>query len=298
MENTSYALHIAAGLMIAIMVIGLILYVYRAMSTEQKSEDDVWATKTKAEFNEAFLAYDKPLMYGTDVLSCLNKAQSNNQRYVYNNYYGTDQSSVEAREEHLINVEVILHSDVQETITVYYRDGQGKLVAYTNGEFSETIPNLFSSDNKTKYFKLEPIKYYYFDSKQEVVKANTSNYKAIMWGSNSNITSLKTQTVKTNLKGSTEGNKYYLYNENSNNKLNQLSALLSTVTTVEQTIEHFDNINDYNDELKSNDYKSIWYSATWRSAVYDFKTKKFQCNSVSYNSDTGYINYIVFEEKK
>jgi hypothetical protein len=41
---------------------------------------------------------------------------------------------------------------------------------------------------------------------------------------------------------------------------------------------------------------SDWYSATWKTAAYDFKTRKFKCTEVHYNEDTGYIDRISFVE--
>ena len=139
MENTSYALHLAAGFIIAVMVIGLGMYVHRAMSAEQKAQDDIVAVKNKTEFNEAFLAYDKPLMYGADVLSCLNKAMSNNQRYVYNNYYGTDEVSAQGDDQHFINIEFTINSALQEKIEVYYLDENGKAKISTKDAFNMSL---------------------------------------------------------------------------------------------------------------------------------------------------------------
>ena len=87
MENASYALKIAAATLIAVLVIALVVFVFQRLSTYQQSEEDAVSRENKSQFNTTFEVYDKSLMYGTDVLSCLNQAESNNQRYVYNIYY-------------------------------------------------------------------------------------------------------------------------------------------------------------------------------------------------------------------
>ena len=61
---------------------------------------------------------------------------------------------------------------------------------------------------------------------------------------------------------------------------------MSTATVVEQTIIN----GDFNGS------PSDWYSATWRTAAYDFKTRKFKCTGIEYNKDTGYVSKLKFEE--
>ena len=118
MENTSYALYIAAGTLIAIVIISIVLVRWRSISRIEKTKDEVTAIENKADFNAEYEAYNKRLMYGTDVLSCLNKAQNNNQKYVYNNYYGTGTQNFGApdREEYFIDVEVTINSPLYDNI--------------------------------------------------------------------------------------------------------------------------------------------------------------------------------------
>ena len=109
------------------MVIALLMYVWQQIGQMKKEQDNVQVSLNRSEFNGAFLAYQKNLMYGTDVLSCLNKAQSNNQRYVYNNYYGTDNTDTEARTEFFIDVVVKLKTPLREELRLFYRDRSGNL---------------------------------------------------------------------------------------------------------------------------------------------------------------------------
>ncbi len=257
----------------------------------------------KAEFNEAFLAYDKRLMYGADVLSCLNKAQNNNQRYVYNNYYGTDTETIgsAARTEYFIDVEVKLKSYLKEELNVYYRNSSG---------MSVRIPSLEAAPVKSNFtdqlfmggvnqFKMPNVIYYYFQN-GNLYKENIS-YADAMWTgaamnknktiqqilSNSDVlqTSFGNDTTYHLLSGSgIEDNSSVASRKQSA----KLSALLSTVTLMEQNILNSPMPTSFND--------SDWYSATWKTAAYDFKTRKFRCTNVEYNNDTGYINKISFEE--
>jgi hypothetical protein len=79
----------------------------------------------------------------------------------------------------------------------------------------------------------------------------------------------------------------------SSNSTAKLSALLSTVTNPELTIINTEYGNTvFSKESDANN----WYSAKWRTAVYDFKTRKFECTSVHYNDSTGYVDEICFAE--
>lgn len=305
MENVSDALKIAAGVLFAMLIIFVVVFVWRKMGDSQNALDDPKKILSKAEFNETFLAYRKNLMYGTDVLSCLNKAQNNNQKYVYNNYYGTDTESIgaDSRNEFLIDVEVKLKTDLKETLNVYYRDSSGKTVRIAGKTASPTETNfddkLFGNAG-TNHFDIPTVYYYYFQDGR-IIKEQIS-YATAMWGNSSQIPRRTIQQIlsdgdilKTNF---SSGESYHLLsginNENvispvaSKKQASMLSALLSTVTLMEQTIINSTKPSSFDD--------SDWYSATWRTASYDFKTRKFKCNDVHYNEDTGYIDRISFEE--
>ena len=80
---------------------------------------------------------------------------------------------------------------------------------------------------------------------------------------------------------------YNLFNDGTDDgDIGKLAALLSVATLTEQTIVN----KDY--AYTSTD----WYCATWRTAAYDFKTRKFKCTGIEYSNETGYISKIKFEE--
>lgn len=39
-----------------------------------------------------------------------------------------------------------------------------------------------------------------------------------------------------------------------------------------------------------------WSSATWQTALYNFKTKRFKCDFIGYSEVTGRVNEIYFSE--
>ena len=87
MENASKALIIAGAVLLSVMIVSLLIYTGKSFGLIAKAEQDAKLTEDRKKFNAEYEVYDKNLMYGTDVLSCLNKAQSNNQKYVNNNYF-------------------------------------------------------------------------------------------------------------------------------------------------------------------------------------------------------------------
>ncbi len=78
---------------------------------DQTSEDT--EAKQLADFNQSFEAYNKKLMYGTEIITVLNKAADNNKRYGVEN---------DVDSEYYVDIEFTLKSDVEETIETYERD--------------------------------------------------------------------------------------------------------------------------------------------------------------------------------
>lgn len=118
MENATQALMIAARVILAAIILVVLIYFFRTLRLVPTSEDDAAKIEQARKFNLEYEVYDKKLMYGLDVISCLNKAKSHNEKYVEGsflsgNIYGT-------REEFYIQVEFILRKELTESIDVYY----------------------------------------------------------------------------------------------------------------------------------------------------------------------------------
>lgn len=78
MENASKALIIAGGILISIMILSLLVYVATSISDMAESQDRKLAAQQIQEFNKSYLAYSKTRMYGTDVITVVNKAINHN----------------------------------------------------------------------------------------------------------------------------------------------------------------------------------------------------------------------------
>lgn len=293
MENVSYALRIAGATLIAVLIIALITVVFQSLRSYQSAQEEAISRENVSNFNDTFEVYQKSLMYGTDVLSCLNQAENNNQRYVYNIYYGQDNPEItyQQRMDLMVQVYVTLKTNVQEEIKVYHRSNlTGGITQTANTEEYNFRP--FSSNNPDG-FTLPTVTFYYFSgtsSQVGRVNQNTDTYDNLLWnGSNSLKTArLKGGRYDTTMTG---GTTYSLVAETASDSddTGKLIALLSTVTEQEQTI--------YNDSYTGTGYEGAnsWYNATWVTAAYDFKTKKFKCTGLTY-SETGYVNSLSFEE--
>ena len=287
MENASKALIIADAILLSVMIISLLVYTGRSFGLIAKAEQDAKLAQDKKNFNLQYEIYDKSLMYGTDVLSCLNKAQSNNQKYVNQNYYGTENLGSEYRQEYLIDVEVTLKKTIQERITVYKLRSNGKKEQLPMNQEAKPTTKMF----KNNHFKVPKLNWYYFKNGQIYKGESTeTTYPSVMWNNYNSVLNYNLKTIEINTK-LTAGT-YRLLNEAGSNNIGKLSALLSTATEVEQTI-----INEsYGSSTTSGGTSDDWYSAVWRTAAYDFKTRKFKCTGLTYNEETGYISKISFEE--
>lgn len=78
MENASKALIIAGGILLAMMILALLIYVSTSMSSVAEEQDKRILTQQIEEFNKGYLAYNKTRMYGTDVITVVNKAINHN----------------------------------------------------------------------------------------------------------------------------------------------------------------------------------------------------------------------------
>ena len=80
MENASKALIIAGGVLIGLITISLFYYMFSHISNFVSETSEDYNIKETNAFNQGFEAYNKKLMYGSDVVSVINKAIDNNKR--------------------------------------------------------------------------------------------------------------------------------------------------------------------------------------------------------------------------
>ena len=213
-------------------------------------------------------------MYGADVISCLAKAQSNNKKYVEGTSLLTGSKYGEA---YWIDVYVNLKSNLSEELIVYCFDirdssptASQKIIAF-NTTSSYTMGNagfIFKTDSNNRIYSK-------FTKDTELVNAEGE-----LTGSGY-IDYTETVSVHNGIQYNGQ-----LYNSANPNEETPLQRLISfTSSNMKQVVNNNTGID-----------LDIWCSAEWRTALYDFKTRRFKCDSITYSEETGRVRCMYFSE--
>ena len=273
MENASKALMIAAGTLIGIMIIGTLVYFYNSLKGFPEQQNEAELLKQISAFNTEYEAYNKKIMYGTDLISVLNKAKNNNEKYVKGNFL----TGFTYDMDYVIDIEFSLKSALEEQITVkYYNNATGQESKYNESygvdDTSITIKSEFEKNSRFKN-----------DNFQTYLKVSGTNLD-INKPLRTNTYTSKTYTNKTfNLVGS------------GADAETDVNLLLNSAGAMTLVIENSANIN--NKVSKSSSTNGGWSSAEWKTVLYDLKSRKFACENVNYNTRTGRIDKMVFKER-
>ena len=90
MENASKALIIAGGILLGIITITMFYYMFNKASSVIDASSENGAQEELLKFNQGFEVYNKKIMYGSDVISVINKAIDNNKKYKVTNDYSSN----------------------------------------------------------------------------------------------------------------------------------------------------------------------------------------------------------------
>lgn len=116
MENASEALKMAAGVLIAIMIIGVIVFEFNSISQLENDKENQRVMKEITEFNKKFQAFNRSTMYGTDIISVIGLAISNNT--IYNQEkHSNPMGNYDPDVEYSINIEFSFSSDITQKTT-------------------------------------------------------------------------------------------------------------------------------------------------------------------------------------
>ena len=146
MENASKALIIAGGILLAIMILALLVSVGISMSDMVGAQDEKILIQQTQEFNNQYLAYNKSVMYGIDVITVANKIIDYN-------------TKIDVDEETKMNFILKLNEDfntIRSTV-VYNRDGtirsktseiikEKSLISGTHELFGKDNPTLMDNN--------------------------------------------------------------------------------------------------------------------------------------------------------
>ncbi len=263
MDNSiSKALIMVASVLLAMIVIAFLTFTMRRTGDWATTQDDKILAEQKDKFNKEYEAFDKDLMYGVDVISCLNKAKSNNKQIEEKGYVTGEKHDTSYH----VNVKFTLNSALTENITVYHMNQTGKEVSYEGG--TNDSPSKFESNKR----------------KLETIFSISSDYKNSISGGSSKIKF--TDTIGTYKNGTTNiiRGDYNLEGDNAN----LVEALLTCSNELKQTVK--------NKNKETSSATDGWTKATWETALYDMKTRKFTCEEIKYNATTGRVNYLHFSE--
>ena len=290
MENAARALEMAAGVLLGVLLMAAVSYFFSNIGELPTQQDELTQQEQLADFNKGYEAFNKSGMYGVDVLSCLNKAKSNNEKYVAGNRF---LSGVSYGQKYMVEVYVNIKEALKESIDLYYYHSEDKLLVqhwpdFLNDDGYPGKGNALSSDKET----VESIGLMTaadYEKKKDYTKLELG--MDIMEA----IDMLKKDPEL-------EDSGIHLLANSSDG-----TAIIPTAGLPKKNYyslledEQLDNLLNYADTMRVVKYnigknKHVWNSVVWTTALYDFKTKKFKCDHMEYHPETGRVNVIYFSE--
>ncbi len=143
MENASKALLMAGGVLIAVLIISLFVYMFTSASSMFQTEEDIERTQEIEEYNKQYESYNRKLLRGTDLISLMNKAISNNKKY---EDIGTD-----TIEEYRVTIKFTLKED----LAIYEYDDEGNVKVTGKGSYLKAdIPYSIYKESDKAYTAL------------------------------------------------------------------------------------------------------------------------------------------------
>lgn len=297
MENASKALYIAGSLLIALLVISLLVYTFNNLGGVEEQKDEIAYEESITAFNREYEAFNKKIMYGVDVISCINKAVSNNEKYVkeINGKYGSWASGGASGEEAVIDIQVLLKNDLKESFQIYHMNDKHK----ESKLYKSSVDNVIKDFQNNAYFG-NKVKTFFDITNTDILTVVEDKTIQDVFGNASNFVTFKEFTLglEEMAKQNTsriDGKTYYTMDlldiskrgvvsviENSPQSLSNLVARATELEIVK--------VNDVSDS-------KVWSSIKWTTVLADFKKRKFECYEINYNEDTGRIDNIIFKEK-
>lgn len=300
MENSTKALIMVANLMLAVMALTIIVYFFQNMRALPEQQDQAKKIEEIRKFNQEYEVFDKKLMYGVDVISALNKADSNNEKYVLGNFLAGGTSG----EEYIIDIVVTLKGSepLSDRITVNYIDNTGsssytKERAYATGQGPGGITFQDLADDYN-------------------LKLPSEDYSDVLYTASVDLSEVKllTQTIESKVDAGTyhllDTSKFKASGEYTKESISSDTDLKLLISMTDSMSQYIKNIDPDQDKTKTTNYninKGHWSSMEWKTALYDLKSRKFKCaeldasgnevgTGIHYNETTGVIDRISFVE--
>lgn len=288
-DNIAKLLQIAGGVLIGVILLSLVSYFFSSIGLLPSIEDERETAEQLSKFNLEYEIYDKKGMYGVDVISCLNKANSNNKKYVAGNSFLTGN---EYGKDFYVDVYVRLNDYLEENIEYYYFNNYGNQV---QGFEEATLNGSEKGINKTLGevgFKIDGLDYYTNLSEGTYVGNLTNKIDKDAVG----ISALKPYTEGGGgviLESSFSGEKLEGYYSLRNPDSDDETSLAKLVNLSNKTDNG--NLNKIVTNSNSNELKT-WSRVVWKTALSDFKSRRFKCDYLEYSQKTGRVCKIYFSE--
>lgn len=157
MENASKALLMAGGVLIAIITIALLVRSFNTISIFQKAKLSEEAQAQLVAFNEQYTKYLNQYVYGTEVITVINKSLNNKSHEIAVSIKFNGQYTYKGYEEYMVNG----HKRWKEAdITI----GAGRTITIENDEIQDEnmisfINSLDETDLKTMAFKCTSVSF-------------------------------------------------------------------------------------------------------------------------------------------
>lgn len=285
MENAAKALEMAAGVLLGVILMALVAYFFTNISSWPQNEEDVMSVDQLAKFNLEYEVYNKTKMYGVDVISCLNKVISNNEKYAEGGAFLGGNASLgdyKQRENYWINVKLKLKSNLKENLKVYYYDNNNKEQERISGSGEKSISvNSAGLEKLATAISKVGNKYTSFNGTTSV---NCSIYD-------------KEVNVFTESQWNINGYINLIYKKSDGNVSDMnpnITELLNSIQTLSNN-QGSENLTYTVVNTTKKDYRT-WTTIIWETVLLDLKNRKFTCTDFTYNNTTGRVNEIVFEE--
>lgn len=273
MENASKALLMAGGVLLAMLVIGILLFAWNQYSEYYSKQEDLSEIEDVTEFNLQFTNYDRKDVLGYELISLSNRVAD------YNFRYSNDAEAKNDERYTPITLGIELPLD-KVKLNISYDD---TVRVFTLGTYNQTSTNnIFGSILST--FSQEEEKY-----GRENLQNLSKSINSIFLDETHWIGDIYTNDYKINLK------------RNAIEKFNSITASRrakdNTIKGYYESIKNFDRNNEtsvntqYN--VIQNNFKEIalkYYEYT------QFKKAKFESNSnlIEYDKASGRVKKMVF----
>lgn len=169
MENASRALVIAGGVLLSLIIIGVVMFAYRGITSLQKEKDISLSNEQVSKINEQIEKYTKKsVIYGSEVLSICNAIEDYSRKYPESEGYPkiTAKIKIKAADGKDNNIKECFEEDEYDNIDILKaydkaikkRDAKGK-VTMSNRKTIEELYNLLGTggqnhDKLHSYFDL------------------------------------------------------------------------------------------------------------------------------------------------